>query len=296
MAGRGRTRQAAASPDQRCRERLGGGRARPGHPVPRRSPERGTRVACRARGRAERRPSARSSTPAGPPQSAPTGVCAWGSARSRCCSPWRCSPALLALEERGKARSRERTADAQRLGAVALAEPALDRSLLLAREAVALDDNAATQDTMLAALLRSRAAIRVMRGDGGRMLAVAARPDGEVVAAGDNAGRRHALRRGRSAPRVPVRQRPPGAGAAVQPGRDAPGRRERSTASSTCSTRRRCAGSRDTWLPRPSTSPCARSRSRRTPACWPRGFPCRAPMRADRSGCSSAGTREPAAG
>ena len=44
-------------------------------------------------------------------------------------------------------------------------------------------------DKLLAALLRSPAAIRVMRGDGGRMLAVAARPDGEVVVAGDNAGR-----------------------------------------------------------------------------------------------------------
>ena len=44
-------------------------------------------------------------------------------------------------------------------------------------------------NTMLAALLRSPAAIRVMRGDGGRMLAVAVRPDGAVVVAGDNAGR-----------------------------------------------------------------------------------------------------------
>src|SRR6185503_120999 len=51
---------------------------------------------------------------------------------------------LVALDERGTARSRERNAEAQRLGALALAEPALDRSLLLAREAVALDDNGAT--------------------------------------------------------------------------------------------------------------------------------------------------------
>ena len=95
---------------------------------------------------------------------------------------------LVALNERGRARSGERVAEAQRLGAMALSERALDRSLLLARQGVAIDDTAATRDTVLAALLRSPAAIRVMRGDGGRMLTVAARPDGKAVVAGDNQG------------------------------------------------------------------------------------------------------------
>jgi WD40 repeat protein/DNA-binding SARP family transcriptional activator len=95
---------------------------------------------------------------------------------------------LVALDQRGRARSGERIAEAQRLGALALSEPALDRSLLLAREAVATDDNRATRDTMLAALLRSPAALGIMRGDGGRMLAVAVRPDGKGIVAGDNRG------------------------------------------------------------------------------------------------------------
>jgi DNA-binding SARP family transcriptional activator/WD40 repeat protein len=96
---------------------------------------------------------------------------------------------LVALDQRGNARTEARVAQGQRLGAQALTEPALDRSLLLARQALARDDSAATRSTLLSALLRSPAAIGVMRGGDGRMLAVASRPDGRVVAAGDNRGR-----------------------------------------------------------------------------------------------------------
>jgi DNA-binding SARP family transcriptional activator/WD40 repeat protein len=96
---------------------------------------------------------------------------------------------LVALDQRGNARSEARIAEAQRLGAQALSERALDRSLLLARQAVAIDDSPATRSNLLAALLRSPAAIRVLRGDGGRMLAVAVAPDGKTVVAGDNQGR-----------------------------------------------------------------------------------------------------------
>jgi DNA-binding SARP family transcriptional activator/WD40 repeat protein len=96
---------------------------------------------------------------------------------------------LVALDQRGNARTEARLAEAQRLAAQALSEPALDRSLLLARQAVALDDSLATRANLLAALLRSPAAIRVLRGDGGRMLSVAVAPDGRTVLAGDNNGR-----------------------------------------------------------------------------------------------------------
>jgi WD40 repeat protein len=96
---------------------------------------------------------------------------------------------VIALDQRGQARSDAQLAEAQRLGALALSEPALDRSLLLAREAVAIHDSPAMRDTVLAALLRSPAALRVMRGDGGRMISVAARPDGKAIVAGDNQGR-----------------------------------------------------------------------------------------------------------
>jgi WD40 repeat protein len=95
---------------------------------------------------------------------------------------------LLALDQRGNARTEARIAEAQRLGAQALSEHALDRSLLLARQAVMLDDSLATRSNLLAALLRSPAAIHVLRGDGGRMLSVAVAPTGRTFVAGDNHG------------------------------------------------------------------------------------------------------------
>ena len=84
----------------------------------------------------------------------------------------RCSPASSALlvlaaaagalvprPARRRARDEARTADAERLGAQALVEDDLDRSLLLARQGVALDDSLQTRGNLLAALLRSPAAI-----------------------------------------------------------------------------------------------------------------------------------------
>ncbi len=70
----------------------------------------------------------------------------------------------VALQARGTARHRATAAIAQRLGAQALVEPALDRALLLAREGVALDDSAATRSNLLASLLRSPAALTVLQG------------------------------------------------------------------------------------------------------------------------------------
>ena len=96
------------------------------------------------------------------------------------------------------ARAEARAAEAQRLGAQALSEPTLDRSLLLARQGVALDDTPATRDNLLAALRRSPAAIGVMRGDGDALTAIALHPDGRTLAVGDDDGtvvvprRRHA--------------------------------------------------------------------------------------------------------
>ena len=95
---------------------------------------------------------------------------------------------LVALEQRGTARDRATAADAQRLGSRALAENDLDRSLLLARQGVALDDSPQTRGSLLAALIKSPAAIGVMRGVGERMTAVALSPDGRTLAAGDAAG------------------------------------------------------------------------------------------------------------
>jgi WD40 repeat protein/DNA-binding SARP family transcriptional activator/ABC-type phosphonate transport system ATPase subunit len=96
---------------------------------------------------------------------------------------------LVALDERGHAQTEARVAEAQRLGAQALTEDALDRSLLLARQGFALDESAATRNTLFSALLRSPAALGVMRGTGARMLSVAVRPDSRVLVSGDGRGR-----------------------------------------------------------------------------------------------------------
>ena len=64
----------------------------------------------------------------------------------------------------GEARDAETAQLAQRLGAQALVEDDLDRSLLLARQAVEIDDSPQTRSTLLAALLRAPAAIGIMPG------------------------------------------------------------------------------------------------------------------------------------
>jgi WD40 repeat protein/DNA-binding SARP family transcriptional activator len=95
---------------------------------------------------------------------------------------------VVALEQRRNAREEALAADAQRLGARALVEDDLERSLLLARQGVALDDTVQTRGNLLAALLESPAALGVLRGDGDPMNTVALSPDGRTVAAGSTAG------------------------------------------------------------------------------------------------------------
>jgi len=70
---------------------------------------------------------------------------------------------LIALDQRGRAREEAQTAEAQRLGAEALNVDALDLSLLLARQGVALDDTRSTELNLLTALRRSPAAVGAMR-------------------------------------------------------------------------------------------------------------------------------------
>jgi WD40 repeat protein len=95
---------------------------------------------------------------------------------------------IVALDQRGSARNEARVAEAQRLGVQALTEPRLDRSLLLARQGVALDNSVATRSCLFDALLRSPAAIRVISGDGNPLTALDLSPDGRRLAAGDNQG------------------------------------------------------------------------------------------------------------
>ncbi len=94
----------------------------------------------------------------------------------------------IALNERGNARDEAVAADAQRLGAQALTVDDLDRSLLLARQGVALDDSLQTRGNLLAALLKSPAAIGVVRGDGDALIDLDLRPDGRTLAYMENDG------------------------------------------------------------------------------------------------------------
>jgi WD40 repeat protein/DNA-binding SARP family transcriptional activator len=94
----------------------------------------------------------------------------------------------IALNERGNARDEAVAAAAQRLGAQALAEDDLDRSLLLARQGVALDDSLQTRGNLLAALLKSPAAIGVLRGDGDGLIDLDLSPDGRTLAYIENDG------------------------------------------------------------------------------------------------------------
>ena len=95
---------------------------------------------------------------------------------------------VLALRAGDRARDTARTADAQRLGAQALVDDRLERSLLLAQAGRVLDDSVATRGNLLSALVRHPAAVGVLRGGTGAVFALALSPDGRTLAAGDDAG------------------------------------------------------------------------------------------------------------
>lgn len=88
----------------------------------------------------------------------------------------------VAIAQREHARERARAADAQRVGLQALLDQSLDRSLLLAREAVSLDDSQTTRSDLLTTLLRSNAALRVAHASGMRVLDETLSPDGKRLA------------------------------------------------------------------------------------------------------------------
>ena len=94
----------------------------------------------------------------------------------------------VALQQRHQARRQATAAVAGRLGAQALIEPGLDRSLLLAREGVNLDASPATRGNLLAALVRSPAALAVAHGSGDRALDNALSRDGRTLAVGGDDG------------------------------------------------------------------------------------------------------------
>ena len=98
------------------------------------------------------------------------------------------SAGVLFLGQRSAARSEARSAEAQRLGAQALVDEDLGRSLLLARQGVELEDTLQTRSNLLAALMRSPSAIGVARVADFPLSQLALRPDGRVLVVGDNHG------------------------------------------------------------------------------------------------------------
>ena len=91
---------------------------------------------------------------------------------------------IFAVVQRGEARDAETAQLAQRLGAQALVEEDLDLSLLLARQAVAIDDSPQTRGYVLADLLRAPAAVGIMHGgsDTSILRGISVSPDGRTLA------------------------------------------------------------------------------------------------------------------
>ena len=97
---------------------------------------------------------------------------------------------ILAVIQRGEARDAETAQLAQRLGAQALAEKDLGLSLLLARQAVAIDDTAQIRGNLLTALLRAPKAIGIMHASGDAQLwGAVLSPDGGTLAVSDFYGK-----------------------------------------------------------------------------------------------------------
>jgi class 3 adenylate cyclase/WD40 repeat protein/energy-coupling factor transporter ATP-binding protein EcfA2 len=95
---------------------------------------------------------------------------------------------LVAVHQRSTANTQARIADAQRISVQALAEGDLARSLLLARQGFALADSPITRGNLLAALSRSPAATRVIRGEGQPLTTIDLAPDGRTLVVGGNGG------------------------------------------------------------------------------------------------------------
>src|SRR6266571_465781 len=97
---------------------------------------------------------------------------------------------FVALLQRRSAQHEARVALARQLGVEALAEPRIDRAMLLAREAVNLDDSPQTEGTLLATLLRDPAApIKTFTLPlGVRPLRISASPNGRTLVVSDNSG------------------------------------------------------------------------------------------------------------
>jgi class 3 adenylate cyclase/WD40 repeat protein/tRNA A-37 threonylcarbamoyl transferase component Bud32 len=96
--------------------------------------------------------------------------------------------ALIARHAQSAAQAQALRSDAERLGALALSAPSVERSLLLAVAGAKLHDSPETRSNLLIALQRNPAILRVLRLSPNEVEALAVSPDGRVLATGDRAG------------------------------------------------------------------------------------------------------------
>jgi class 3 adenylate cyclase/WD40 repeat protein len=96
--------------------------------------------------------------------------------------------ALIAHHAQSTAQAQALRSDAERLGALALTAPSVERSLLLAVAGVRLENNPQTRSNLLIALQRNPAILRVLRLSHNEIDALAVSPDGHMLATGDRAG------------------------------------------------------------------------------------------------------------
>jgi WD40 repeat protein/class 3 adenylate cyclase len=101
----------------------------------------------------------------------------------------------LALVQRSRARSSQRAAeaqalrsDAERLGTLAMSEPNLDRSFLLAVAGVQLQDLPETRGNLLSVLQKTPRLFRLIHTSRSEVTSLAISPDGHLLASGDSAG------------------------------------------------------------------------------------------------------------
>jgi hypothetical protein len=101
---------------------------------------------------------------------------------------WRSLPAVSHWGSVLRPRSR-RESLAHELGAEAVSEPRIDRAMLLAREAIDLDNSRQTAGTLLATLLRSPSALGTISSPiTDRPQQIALSPDGKTLSAVENTG------------------------------------------------------------------------------------------------------------
>ncbi|MEA2210490.1 MAG: hypothetical protein QOF83_438, partial [Solirubrobacteraceae bacterium] len=95
---------------------------------------------------------------------------------------------VVSFVQRGHAQAQALTSDAERIGAQALSEPNVDRSLLLAAAGVKLQKRLETRSDLLAALQKNPALIRLIRPTRSEITALRVSPDGRLLAVADAAG------------------------------------------------------------------------------------------------------------